>query len=77
VIRVTDNGQGIAAEHLPKIFEMFYRVSNTPGGSGLGLYILKRSVDRLGGTIDVESSTETGTVFTVRLPKQKEKSDGN
>jgi signal transduction histidine kinase len=69
VIRVTDNGQGITAEHLPKIFEMFYRVSNTPGGSGLGLYILKRSVDRLGGTIEVASSAEIGSAFTVKLPR--------
>jgi signal transduction histidine kinase len=68
-IEVEDNGQGILAEHQPKIFEMFFRATSQAAGSGLGLYILKRSVDRLKGTIEVKSEVNEGSIFTVKLPK--------
>lgn len=68
IIRVEDNGLGIAAEHHAKIFEMFHRATNEADGSGLGLYILKRSVDRLHGTISVKSEVGVGSIFTVKLP---------
>lgn len=71
VIEVEDNGVGIAVEHQEKIFEMFYRASQEAEGSGLGLYILKRSVDRLHGTIEIKSEVDFGTTFTVRLPHRK------
>ena len=68
VIEVHDNGQGIPAEHQSRIFEVFYRATQTSTGTGLGLYILKRSVDRLKGTIDIQSEVGSGSTFTVRLP---------
>lgn len=71
VLRVEDNGRGIPREHHARIFEMFYRVNNSESGSGLGLYILKRSVDRLKGTIEIESDVNIGTTFIVHLPSLK------
>jgi signal transduction histidine kinase len=68
VIDVTDNGAGIAPEHQAKIFDMFYRATANAGGSGLGLYILKRSVDKLLGKIELNSKEGAGSTFTVRLP---------
>lgn len=68
VIEVEDNGQGIADEHQVKIFEMFYRATHHATGSGLGLYILKRSVDRLKGTIEIKSKVSVGSTFTIKLP---------
>jgi len=71
-INVTDTGIGIASEHLPYIFERFYRVNqadgNTPGGSGLGLAICKSIADLHGGRIEVKSAAGKGSTFTVILP---------
>lgn len=67
-LEVEDNGQGIPPEHQSKIFEMFYRATHNTSGSGLGLYILKRSVDRLRGAIDMTSQERKGSTFTVTLP---------
>lgn len=67
-IAVEDNGQGISPEHQPRIFDMFYRATQNAQGTGLGLYILKKSVDRLEGSIEVSSEPGVGSVFTVRLP---------
>jgi signal transduction histidine kinase len=67
-IVVEDNGQGIPVEHQSRIFEMFYRATHNAAGTGLGLYILKRSVDRLNGTIDMKSTEHEGSKFTVKLP---------
>ncbi len=63
----SDNGEGIEASHIHKIFEMFYRASNSTVGTGLGLYICKEIVANLGGTIQVQSERGVGTVFTVTL----------
>jgi signal transduction histidine kinase len=68
IIEVEDNGQGIHPEHQSKIFEMFYRATQNANGTGLGLYILKRSVDRLKGTIDIKSEVGVGSTFTVKVP---------
>ncbi|HEX6225808.1 MAG TPA: sensor histidine kinase [Chryseolinea sp.] len=67
-IEVSDNGQGILLEHQPKIFEMFFRATKNASGTGLGLYILKRSVDRLNGTVVLRSEVGQGSTFTVKLP---------
>jgi signal transduction histidine kinase len=67
-ITVADNGIGIATEHLPRIFDMFYRATDHATGSGLGLYIVKEVVDKLQGSIRVESTVAQGTVFTLQLP---------
>jgi signal transduction histidine kinase len=68
VIEVEDNGQGISEEDQPRIFEMFYRATQDAYGSGLGLYILKRSVDRLKGTVEIRSEVGVGSTFIVKLP---------
>lgn len=72
VIQVKDNGTGIPAESLPRIFERFYRVekgrSKRAGGTGLGLSIVKHIVTYYKGTIEVKSQVDYGTTFTVHLP---------
>lgn len=66
-ISVCDEGEGVVAEIQPRVFEMFYRGSERSQGAGLGLYIVKSIVDRLNGTVSLES--EAGkTVFTIALP---------
>lgn len=65
-----DNGIGIEKENLAKIFEMFYRATEQSDGSGIGLYIVKNAVDKLGGTISVESELGVGTTFTIILPSR-------
>ncbi|MBL7857468.1 MAG: PAS domain-containing sensor histidine kinase [Cyclobacteriaceae bacterium] len=67
-IRITDNGEGILEEAKPKIFDMFFRASGKGSGSGLGLYIVKEAVQKIGGTITVISTPGTGTEFIVRIP---------
>lgn len=69
VYRVSDNGIGIAEEHLAKIFDIFHRLDPTRGnGEGLGLTIVKRILGRLEGDIWVESAPGSGTSFYVALP---------
>jgi signal transduction histidine kinase len=67
-ISIKDNGIGISDDVLPKIFEMFYRGSERSKGSGIGLYLVSQSVDKMGGKIDVKSTLGKGTEFIVRLP---------
>lgn len=67
-IIVADNGIGVQPELVPRIFEMFYRASDRSDGSGLGLYIVKNAVERLSGTIQVESQAGKGTRFRIALP---------
>lgn len=72
LIEVSDTGIGIAKEHLPRLFERFYRVdkarSRELGGTGLGLSIVKHLTQSFGGTIEVQSEPGVGTSFFVRLP---------
>ena len=72
VFTVADSGIGIPAEQLPRLFSKFFRASNAmqhrAEGTGLGLYIVKESVEQLGGTIAVQSVENQGTTFVVRLP---------
>lgn len=67
--RFEDNGMGIEPEHLSKIFDMFYKISENSAGSGLGLYIVKYNVERLGGIIKVESEPNKGSVFILEFKK--------
>ncbi|HWA33305.1 MAG TPA: HAMP domain-containing sensor histidine kinase, partial [Cyclobacteriaceae bacterium] len=68
VICVRDNGEGIPTDARPRIFEMFYRASANGSGSGLGLYIVKEAVQKIGGTITVHSEYGKGTEFVVTIP---------
>ncbi len=68
LMTVEDNGQGIAPEHHLRIFEMFYRASESSEGSGLGLYIVKETLDKLNGSISVRSTPGEGAEFIVTLP---------
>lgn len=67
-IAVSDNGLGINEQHIGKIFEMFYRTSDTSAGSGLGLYIVKETIKKLNGSIEVESRVNEGSIFSFQLP---------
>jgi two-component system phosphate regulon sensor histidine kinase PhoR len=72
---VEDTGLGIAAEHIPRLTERFYRIdrsrSRETGGTGLGLAIVKHAVARHQATLDVESRLGSGSRFTVRFPVQR------
>ncbi len=67
-INFEDNGLGIAEEHLGKIFEMFYVTTHHNTGSGIGLYLVKEMVNKLGGEIVVASTLNKGSVFSIKLP---------
>ena len=67
VITVKDNGVGIDQLYLDKIFNMFFRASEQSKGSGLGLYIVKETLNKINGEIKVESSLGTGTTFLVSI----------
>jgi signal transduction histidine kinase len=71
-LRVHDTGAGIPAEHLPRIFERFYRAdpgrAREQGGTGLGLAIVKHLVEAHGGEVRAESRVGTGTTIAVRFP---------
>jgi two-component system phosphate regulon sensor histidine kinase PhoR len=72
VFEVADDGPGIPAEHLPRIFERFYRVdkarSREMGGTGLGLSIVKHLAEGIGASVSVDSEPGRGTRFTVAVP---------
>jgi PAS domain S-box-containing protein len=67
-ISVEDNGIGIAPEHQEKIFDMFYRASEKSQGSGLGLYIVKETIEKLRGKVQVNSVPGKGTSFMMQFP---------
>jgi len=75
IVRVTDNGEGIEAEHIPRLFERFYRVdksgSRKEGGSGLGLAIVKHIIEAHDEKIYVESEFGVGSEFSFTLEKAK------
>ncbi|MDW7690374.1 HAMP domain-containing sensor histidine kinase [Flammeovirgaceae bacterium SG7u.111] len=70
-IEISDNGQGIEQNRINKIFEMFYRGAENSKGSGLGLYIVKEAVNKIGGTIAVDSEVNHGSTFKLEIPSQK------
>jgi len=70
-IAISDNGVGIEKKHQKKVFEMFYRATDANAGSGLGLYIVKESIDKLNGNIDMMSDVGIGTKFLISLPNLK------
>jgi two-component system phosphate regulon sensor histidine kinase PhoR len=74
-VKVTDTGDGIASEHLARIFERFYRIdrarSREMGGTGLGLAIVKHLARLHGGEVSVTSDLGSGSTFTIELPRQE------
>jgi two-component system OmpR family sensor kinase len=81
VLSIQDNGPGIKSDHLPHIFDRFYRAdpsrTRQHGGAGLGLAISKSIVDAHGGNIDVESQVGKGSVFRVSLPLKNKIEEGS
>lgn len=71
ILTVEDNGQGIKEEHHQKVFEMFFRANKNANGSGLGLYIVKETVNTLGGKLKMQSTLDKGTIFQITLPNSK------
>ena len=67
-LEIADNGEGIADTEVDRIFDMFHRASERSEGSGLGLYIVKDVIEKLGGTISVRSTLGEGTTFSLVLP---------
>lgn len=68
VIEIEDNGIGIPRQYQEKVFDMFYRVSENSSGSGLGLYIVRETVDKLKGQITLESEPGVGTKCFIKIP---------
>ena len=72
IVAVRDYGPGIAAEHIPRLTERFYRIdvtqSRAEGGTGLGLALVKHILNRHRGKLSIESEAGKGATFTVRLP---------
>ena len=72
LVEVVDDGPGIAAEHLPRVFERFYRVdkarSRDLGGTGLGLAIVRHLAEGMGASVKIESEPGKGSTFQVLLP---------
>jgi len=68
VVRMEDNGIGIDPEYQEKIFDLFFRATEQSDGTGLGLFIVKDTVEKLGGTIAVQSVLQEGTTFVITIP---------
>jgi signal transduction histidine kinase len=68
LMEVLDNGIGIDKKCMPTIFQMFYRASRLSKGSGLGLYLAREAIVRLGGSIDINSELNLGTLVKVEFP---------
>jgi PAS domain S-box-containing protein len=71
-LSISDNGIGIEAAYHAKIFNMFYRIPGTIAGSGFGLYIVKETLEKLHGTIEIQSEKGVGTTFIISLKNLKE-----
>lgn len=67
-IEVEDMGVGILKEHMHKVFQIFFKGNNQRSGSGIGLYIVKEALDKMGGSIAVDSKPGDGTLFSIKIP---------
>jgi len=72
IIEVQDSGQGIKPEYLDRVFEMYFRGNESSKGNGLGLYIVKKTVQKLSGRIEINSVFDAGTTVRVVLPNQQD-----
>jgi signal transduction histidine kinase len=68
IMILEDNGQGILKEYHERVFEMYFRASDRSKGNGLGLYIVRKAVEKLNGTITLEANVNEGSRFIIRLP---------
>jgi signal transduction histidine kinase len=68
ILRFSDNGIGIPEEYVDKIFKMFFRANADSKGSGLGLYIVKGVLEKLEGSVSVQSRLGEGTTFNFEIP---------
>ena len=68
-LTIEDNGRGISKEHIDKVYQMFYRATDDGAGSGLGLYIVKETIDKLKGKIEITSEEGKGTRVTFEIPE--------
>lgn len=75
VLSITDNGVGIDKEYQERIFDMFYRGNERSDGNGLGLYIVRQAVEKLGGTLKFASQLGKGSSFMVTLPNYSPKTE--
>jgi len=75
VITVSDSGQGIPRENLDKIFEPFFSTKPPGQGTGLGLFVSRGIIEKLGGTVEISSKIGQGARFCIRLPKHQKKTD--
>jgi two-component system NtrC family sensor kinase len=75
-IKVSDNGPGIPRENLDRIFEPFFSTKSPGEGTGLGLFVTRGIIEKLGGTVTVDSEVGKGASFCIRLPKRPKKTDG-
>jgi signal transduction histidine kinase len=66
---IKDNGKGIEKDHLPNVYKMFYRATDDGAGSGLGLYIVKETIEKLHGKINIESEVGKGTTVKMEIPE--------
>jgi signal transduction histidine kinase len=73
-LKITDNGEGIVPELQNRIFEMFFRANEKSQGNGLGLYVVKKAIERLNGSIRFQSEPNLITEFEILLPLQTSKS---
>ncbi len=67
-LSIEDNGKGIAREHIGNVCKMFYRATDDGAGSGLGLYIVKEAIDKLNGSIKIDSQEGRGTIVMLEIP---------
>lgn len=72
LLKISDNGIGIEEKHQKDVFKLFHRATQKNVGSGLGLYMVKESVDQMGGKIELTSKVNEGTVIEISLPNLKE-----
>lgn len=69
-VEVEDSGVGILKEHMHKVFQIFFKSNDNRSGSGIGLYIVKEALDKMGGSIAVESKPGDGTLFSIKIPNK-------
>ncbi len=68
-LKIRDNGMGIPEKYFPEIFDMFFRGNELAKGNGLGLYVVRKALEKMGGSIEVESEEYKYTLFRLKLPK--------